>query len=160
MNVVNSPNGDPVAVDRFVESFAAQLTDAGMPRMASRVFVLLLTRQEGAATATELAERLRASAGAVSGAVRYLIQVKLVDREQLPGSRRDYYRVRPGVWYSAVLDQQPRYVRWHAQLGEGMDAVGPDTEAGRRLAETRDFFDYLATEMPALVERWQARHRP
>ena len=80
------------AVDSFVGRFAADLEAAGIPRLPARVFVALLVEDAGYLSAAELAERLHISPAAVSGAVRYLIQVQLVHREREPGSRRDRYR--------------------------------------------------------------------
>jgi DNA-binding transcriptional regulator GbsR (MarR family) len=44
-------------------------------------------------TAAELAEWLHASTGGVSGAVRYLVQVRLIRTERDPGTRRHAYVV-------------------------------------------------------------------
>ena len=44
-------------------------------------------------------------------------------------------------------------------LDEGVEAVGSTSPAGLRIAETRDFFAYLAAELPALVERWHESRR-
>lgn len=65
-------------ISPFVERFAADLTEAGMQRMASRVFACLLASEEGALTSAELSERLQASPAAISGAVRYLAQVNMI----------------------------------------------------------------------------------
>jgi hypothetical protein len=35
--------------------------------------------------------------------------------------------------------------------------LGADTPAGARMADTVAFFEFLQTEMPALLERWRAR---
>ena len=45
--------------------------------------------------------------------------------------------------------------RLSAPLPEGIAALGPETPAGARLAETLDFFEFLQKEMPALVQRWE-----
>jgi len=87
--------------------------------------------------------------------VRYLTQTQLVDRERVPGSRKDHYRVRDDVWHVATARRDDNLRRWTAALEDGIAAVGPDTPAGARLAETREFFAFLQKEMPALVERWQ-----
>jgi hypothetical protein len=50
----------PPAVPRFVERFAALVSEAGVPRMPARVFVALLTADSGRLTAAQLAERLSA----------------------------------------------------------------------------------------------------
>ena len=142
------------AVARFVDRFAAVLTEAGMPRMPSRIFVQLLTSDTGRMTAAELAAALRASAGAISGAVRYLIQVELVDREHTPGTRMDRYRVRADVWYAATVRKDAMLARWDPTLQAGIEALGADTPAGARLTETRAFFAYLQQELPKLLDRW------
>jgi DNA-binding transcriptional regulator GbsR (MarR family) len=146
---------DRDAVARFVERFAAGLADAGMPRMPARVFVALLVTDSGRLTAAELAEQLHSSAGGISGAVRYLTQTQLVDRERVPGSRKDHYRVRDDVWHVATARRDDYLRRWASALEDGIAAVGPDTPAGARLAETQEFFAFMQKEMPALVERWQ-----
>jgi len=44
-------------------------------------------------------------------------------------------------------------------LASGVDAVGAGTRAGRRLDETRRYFEFLREEMPRLMARWQAAQR-
>ncbi|BCJ49123.1 hypothetical protein Asp14428_05980 [Actinoplanes sp. NBRC 14428] len=93
-------------VGRFVERFASTLADAGFPRLAARVFATLLVSDEGRMTAAELARALRASTGGVSGAVRYLVQVRLIRVEREPGTRRHAYVV-DGSWYEATVTGNP-----------------------------------------------------
>ena len=145
------------AVPRFVERFAALFSEAGVPRMPARVFVALLTADSGRLTAAELAERVQASPAAISGAVRYLVQVNLVSREREPGSRRDVYSVSGDIWYEAMLRREPLLARWQSSLREGIDLVGAATPAGERLTETLAFFDFVQEETPAMLKRWRAR---
>ncbi|WP_258345749.1 hypothetical protein [Saccharopolyspora gregorii] len=42
-------------------------------------------------------------------------------------------------------------------LTAGVDAVGADTESGRRLDGTCRFFAFLRAKPPALVRRWRAQ---
>ncbi|WP_420802411.1 GbsR/MarR family transcriptional regulator [Streptomyces taklimakanensis] len=148
----------PPEVAEFVERFAAELTGAGMQRMASRVFACLLAEESGALGSAELSERLRISPAAVSGAVRYLSQVHLVTREREPGSRRERYRVHANTWYEAIADRDALLGRWATTFEQGIEAVGPDSQAGRRLAETAEFFAFMREELSRMVERWYA-HR-
>lgn len=142
---------------RFVEDFGQALTDAGVPRMPARVFAAVLASPSGSLTAHDLTEILRISPAAVSGAVRYLAQVDLVQRLRRPGERRDHFVVRTDNWYEMVSNQDKRYRDLLGTLSDGIDAVGRDTPAGERLQETYEFFAYLADEMPRLVERWRAK---
>jgi hypothetical protein len=47
--------------------------------------------------------------------------------------------------------------KWIATTRAGVEAVGPATDAGRRLSESLAFFEFLQTEMPALLARWRAQ---
>ncbi|HEX2299436.1 MAG TPA: MarR family transcriptional regulator [Pseudonocardiaceae bacterium] len=149
---------DEEAVGRFVEWFALTLAEAGFPRMAARVFVGILIADDGRRTAAELAELLKVSPAAVSGAVRYLVQVGLVDREREPGQRRDHYRVHDDLWYQAITREGEMFGRWEKGLQEGVEVLGLDTPAGARVDDTRQFFAFLRSEFPALMQRWRA-HR-
>ncbi|MFE9170695.1 GbsR/MarR family transcriptional regulator [Streptomyces kebangsaanensis] len=146
---------DPEAVSRFVEHFAAQLVEAGVPRMPARVFAALLASDSGTLTSAELGERLRISPAAVSGAVRYLSQVHLVSREREPGSRRERYRVHSNQWYEALTSRDAIIKRWEDALREGVASLGAQTPAGRRLAETLEFFEFIERDVAGMMERWR-----
>lgn len=148
---------DEDAVARFIERFAAELVEAGLQRMASRVFAALLASDTGSLTSAELAEQLRISPAAVSGAIRYLSQVHMVGREREPGSRRDRYQVHTELWYETITRRDQVLSRWEKTLRDGADALGRHTPAGERMAETADFFEYLQGEMLAIMDRWRER---
>ncbi|MGW2644058.1 GbsR/MarR family transcriptional regulator [Streptomyces sp. NPDC001393] len=150
-----TPERDPETVSRFVEHFAAQLVEAGVPRMPARVFGALLASDDGTLTSAELGEQLRISPAAVSGAVRYLAQVHLVSREREPGSRRERYRVHSDQWYEALTNREAIIKRWEEALREGVNSLGADTPAGRRLAETLDFFEFVEKDVAQMMERWR-----
>ena len=149
--------GEP-AVRRFVERFASALVEAGVPHMPALVFVTLLATDTGGLTAEELATRLQVSRAAISGAIKYLDQVGLTSRERQPGSRRHRYVLRDPTWYTVVARRERILDRWIVSTREGVDALGAETPAGRRLAESLEFFEFLRQEMPALLARWR-EHR-
>jgi DNA-binding transcriptional regulator GbsR (MarR family) len=138
----------------YLERFASVLVAAGIPAMPARVFVALLVTDSGRLTAAELAEVLRVSPAAVSGAVRYLTQLNLVHRERVPGSRRDYYRMPDDIWSDMFQLRNQVMQRWAALIREGIELAGPDTPAGARLAEHATFFEFVSREMPEVLKRW------
>jgi predicted transcriptional regulator len=148
---------DDEAVRRFIERFALDLTEAGMPRMPSRVLAAILSSGDGRCTAAELAEMLRVSPAAISGALRYLLQVQLISREREPGERRDHYRTSSDTWYEAVMRRDSLLERWEQDLQEGIKAVGPDTPAGDRLEEIRRFYAFLRDELGRMLADWRAQ---
>jgi DNA-binding transcriptional regulator GbsR (MarR family) len=152
MNSVNDHD-----VRRFVERFALVLTEAGVPRMPARTFACILAEDRGSLTAAELAERLEVSPAAISGAVRYLAQVGMVVREREPGARRDHYRLHDDVWAEMYEEQFKVLRRFEDAVAEGVELLGPDRPAGRRLQETREYFAFLQEELPGILERWRER---
>jgi predicted transcriptional regulator len=146
------------AVLAYVERFASVLVAAGVPGMSARVLAALHVCDSGRLTAAELGQMLQISPAAVSGAVRYLAGLGLVHKERVAGSRRDYYRMPPNVWEEVVGLQSQVLVRWSRILAEGVGVVGPDTPAGQRMASFAEFFDYITTVYPDIVESWRA-HR-
>jgi DNA-binding transcriptional regulator GbsR (MarR family) len=148
---------DDAAVQRFVESFASALVDAGVPSMPALVFVSLLATDSGTSTADELATRLGVSRAAISGAVGCLGGLGLTRRERQPGTRRQRYVLEDPTWYELVARRERLLERWIAATRDGIDALGPATAAGQRLAESLAFFEFLRSEMPALLARWRAQ---
>jgi predicted transcriptional regulator len=141
----------------FIERFAAVLTESGFPRMPARVFAALLATDSGRLTAAELATLLRVSPAAISGAVRYLVQVNLASREAEPGSRREHYRVHSETWYEAIARKDQVLDRCERSLRDGIEVVGCETPAGARIAETLAFFEFMQAELPAMLDRWRTR---
>ena len=139
----------------YVERFSSVLVAAGFPAMPARVFVALLVTDSGRLTAAELAGVLRVSPAAVSGGVRYLIQLGLVHKERVPGSRRDYYRMPDDVWSDMFRLRDQVMQRWATLTREGIELLGPGTPAAARLAGHAAFFDFVAAEMPEVIKRWE-----
>jgi len=141
----------------FVERFASVLAESGFPRMPARVFAALLATDSGRLPVAELVQILHVSPAAISGAVRYLVQVNLASREVEPGSRRERYRVQSEIWYEAMARKDQVLERCERSLREGLEVIGRETPAGARIAETLEFFEFIQTELPAMLERWRAR---
>jgi DNA-binding transcriptional regulator GbsR (MarR family) len=126
--------------------------------MPARIFAALLTADSSRLTATELAGMLQASPAAVSGGVRYLIQLGLVSREGAPGSRRHLYRVPDDVWNELLLHRDRLLQRWADVLREGIDVLGAGTPAGARIAESAHYFDFMNSQLANLLALWH-EHR-
>jgi predicted transcriptional regulator len=152
---LREPRGvrDEVAVRQFIQRFASLLADAGMPRMPARIFVALLTADSSRLTAEELAGLLQVSPAAVSGGVRYLIQVGLVSRETEAGSRRHVYVMPDNVWHEVLRVRDGIMVRWADAMRGGAAVLGAATPAGERLAESAMYFDFVSKELPLMLGR-------
>jgi DNA-binding MarR family transcriptional regulator len=146
------------AVSQFVERFAGVLANSGVPTMAARVMGAMLVSPTGTMTAAELAESLKISQPAVSGAVRQLLQVSFISRERLPGSRKDHYRIREDV-FAAILERRNLALsEWESTSRSGAALFPADSPVARRLTEAADFFAFIHTDMEQMIKNWRADH--
>jgi DNA-binding IclR family transcriptional regulator len=138
------------------EQAAAMLTSAGMARMPARVMMALVGSPDEGYTAAELADRLGVSPAAVSGAVRYLISMRLIQRLSRPGDRRDRYDLTDDAWSGMITSNAPLY----AALAGHMDRIADEnTDAPISVARAREvaeFLRFLTERMPRLVDEWRA----
>ncbi|WP_203590444.1 MarR family transcriptional regulator [Streptomyces sp. SID13031] len=148
---------DEEAVQRYAEQFGNTLAEQGWPRMSARAFAAILASEEGRLTAAELSERLKASPAAISGAVNYLLQLRLASREREPGSRRDVYVVQEDFWHQSMMSQDRGLSRWEDILRQMLPATGTATAANRRIRATIGFVEFIQEEVDGLSERWVKR---
>ncbi|GAA0428416.1 transcriptional regulator [Acrocarpospora corrugata] len=147
---------DEDAVRQSAERMAMVLTDWGFPRMPARVLMTVMTADEELLTAAEIGDRLGVSPAAVSGAVRYLIQLGMLGREPAPGSRRDVYRLPQNAWYEVTALKGGIFKVLGDMADDNVRALGDQSVAGRRMATMRDYFVFVEGELPELLERWRA----
>lgn len=144
-------------IDRVTERLGTELAASGIPRMSAHVYAAILTSSEGELTAAEIGKRLQISAATVSKAVQYVLQVRLVQRGYVPGTRRDRYMLGEDFW-AGMFDNRGRWLRSLADVAaEGVAALGESSQSGTRLATLRDFSEFAASEMDDLYERWQRK---
>ncbi|MCC2031703.1 MarR family transcriptional regulator [Microbacterium sp. BWT-G7] len=138
------------------EQAAAMLAAAGMARMPARVMMALVGSPDEGYTAADLAERLGVSAAAVSGAVRYLVSMRMIQRVSRPGDRRDRYDLVDDAWAGMITANAPLY----AGLAAQMDSIAEENAGApisvARAREIADFLRYLAERMPRLAADWRA----
>jgi DNA-binding transcriptional regulator GbsR (MarR family) len=141
------------------EQAAGMLTAAGMPRMPARVMMALVASPDAGYSAGELGDRLGVSPAAVSGAVRYLQSLRMIQRLSRPGDRIARYDLMDDGWHSIVTANAPMY----AKLAESMEAIAAENGDAplsvARALRVADFLRYLAERMPQLVVEWEQSRR-
>jgi DNA-binding transcriptional regulator GbsR (MarR family) len=142
---------------KVAEELALVLATHGLQRMTARVLAALLFTDQPTMTAGELGERLQASSGAISGAVKMLTSVGLVERVPAPASRRDHYRLRDNAWAIQYTNQNEVTTAVLKAAEAGIAATDDGSPARRRLTQMRDFYNFLLEEIPALLDRWYQR---
>lgn len=136
------------------ERLALVLTSHGLQRMTARVLATLLFTERPSVTMAELAEDLQASAGSISGSLKMLTSVGLAERVPAPASRRDHFRLRDDAWAILFTSQNETIAAMQAAADAGIAATDDDSPARARLRQMRDFYAFLMSEIPELLQRW------
>ncbi|MCX6363231.1 MAG: MarR family transcriptional regulator [Actinobacteria bacterium] len=143
---------------RLVEEFGLLYEQMGGTRMGGRVSGYLLMCDPPVQSLTRIAEALGVSKAAVSGAVRSLLQLGVVERVSEPGRRGDSYRALPGQMDTMLGLNHVRTL--HALLDRGLASVADRDQTHSNYAlmsDLRRFSAFLETEIPGVIERWERR---
>ncbi|MBS2937804.1 winged helix-turn-helix transcriptional regulator [Nocardioides sp. J2M5] len=146
-------------VEQYVERMGGAMTDAGLPRLPSRVFAALTADDDGRMTSAELSGALGISPAAVSGAIKFLTQVGFVHRERERGTRRDVYVVDDDAWHGAMVQKDSAYAPMLKALDDGLAGLPDDSPARPRLVLMREFLAFVSSEMDGIAARWEVRRR-
>ena len=160
LGVEGIPVTEAADPNEAAEQLALVLASHGLQRMTARVLAALLFTEQPTMTMGELADQLQASSGAISGATKMLTSVGLAERVPAPASRRDHYRLRDDAWALLFTNQNAVISAMLAAAEAGIAATGHDSLAGRRLTQMRDFYAFLLSEIPALLNRWHHQSLP
>jgi hypothetical protein len=143
---------------RLVEEFGLLYEQMGGTRMGGRVSGYLLICDPPVQSLTRIAEALGVSKAAVSGAVRSLLQLGVVELVSEPGRRGDSYRALPGQMDSMLGIDHVRTL--HALLDRGLASVADKDQTRSNYAlmhDLRELARFLETEIPGVLDRWERR---
>lgn len=127
-------------VDAFIELMGVISQTDGAPRIAGRIFGLLLV--EGRPFALdEMAQRLSISKASASTNARLLLHTGMIRQTSKPGDRRDYYELGQKPYSRMIETISTRMRRSAAQVLE-TEALFPDSAgpAKRRVRQLADFY--------------------
>ena len=138
--------GRAVAPHNFVERLALALESDGFPRIAGRIFGLLILSDEEVSL-DDLASILGASKGSASVNTRMLEQKGLIERVSRPGDRRDYYRIAADPFIHTMEQRIARWNRVRSVFGDAMNDSSIAPTARARLKE----FDTASAEVAEIL---------
>jgi hypothetical protein len=163
-NVHNFPNVPKTAVDDWTPAEIA-LTDrlalafdaAGVPPMPGRILAFLLCCEPATQSLPDIGSALGASKGGVSQAARLLVQLQLIERVAVRGSRQLWYRLRDDAWLAHMRGDIERIRTMLRILDDGLAGfAGAPAERSRRLREMRALYAFYERKLPDLMTEWLA----
>jgi DNA-binding transcriptional regulator GbsR (MarR family) len=139
----------------FIERMGLALEADGLPRIAGRIFGLLLV-SEDCRSLDDLAAELRVSKASVSTNARLLEQRGVLERNSRPSDRRDYYRMPPDLFSHTMAQRLQRWQRFHEAIGEARSHLPIRSRKVRdRLEEYEAAYMFLAQEIREALGRWR-----
>jgi DNA-binding transcriptional regulator GbsR (MarR family) len=139
----------------FIERMGLVLESDGLPRIAGRIFGLLLV-SEDARSLDDLAADLRVSKGSVSTNARLLEQRGLLERICRPADRRDYYSVPPDLFVHTMAQRLARWQRFHEAIGAAHTSLPiRSREVRDRLEECEQGYAFMSQVIRDALNRWQ-----
>jgi DNA-binding transcriptional regulator GbsR (MarR family) len=144
------------AVAHFIERMGLALESDGLPRIAGRIFGLLLV-SEDALSLDEIATGLGVSKASVSTNARLLEQRGVLERMSRPADRRDYYRVPPDLFSNTMAQRLARWERFHTAIAAARTSVPiRSREVLDRLEEFEEAYAYMSRTIREALAYWQA----
>ena len=142
----------------FVERFALAKEGDGLPRIAGRIFGLLLTGERDLSL-DEIANELGASKGSASVNTRLLEQQGFIERVSKPGDRRDYYRISPDLFDRTMTERLARWHRLHDILQYGLTASDLSPAVRSRLRDFEAAHNNVREVIEAALAKWRTRRK-
>ena len=141
----------------FIERMGLAFESDGLPRIAGRIFGLLLL-SEDCRSLDQLAAELKVSKGSVSTHARLLEQRGILERNSRPSDRRDYYRVPPDLFSHTLAQRLERWQRFHEAIGEARIALPiRSRKVLQRLEEYDSAYTFVTQAIRDALVRWRAQ---
>jgi DNA-binding transcriptional regulator GbsR (MarR family) len=144
-------------IQQFVERAGLLWENDGLPRIAGRIYGLILITED-ALSLDEIADALGVSKASVSTDTRLLERIGYVERISKPGDRKDYYQHTTRSFEQAIAERIRRMHELAALIDSGRDlAVGRTVRD--RLADHHFAYSQITKSLEETLESLQERHR-
>jgi DNA-binding transcriptional regulator GbsR (MarR family) len=139
------------AAERLIEQMGLQWESEGRPRIAGRLFALMLLEDRDF-TLEELADLLRVSRGSMSTNTRLLESQGVIERVAKSGDRRIYYRLTADPYRAMIESHLKRMERTRDVVAQARKELAAVTKKKHvRLAEIERFHKFAITTIAALL---------
>jgi DNA-binding transcriptional regulator GbsR (MarR family) len=148
------------SVNRFIEQLGLIAEADGLPRIAGRMFALILLA-EAPLSLDEIAAKLGVSKASASTDARVLLRHGWLRRTVQPGDRRDYYELVPDFFAEFVAYRVKQWQSLYDLVGNALTHVPDFSDSGReRLEYLRNVQEFFLKGLQSRLDEWHAHHRP
>ncbi|WP_089687135.1 GbsR/MarR family transcriptional regulator [Catalinimonas alkaloidigena] len=140
---------------KFAEEAGLLFENAGLTRMAGRLYGYLLVAEQEQVSFNALIQKLQASKSSISLSTRMLQQAMFIEAVTLPGDRKTYFRVRSN-FMEMFQKSAAETARFKSLFGRALELrVDATDDVGKYLKEAHHFYSWIENQMPDLIERWK-----
>ena len=139
---------------RFIERSGLIAEREGFPRIAGRIFGLLLL-SPSELSLDEIASRLAVSRASVSTDARRLVEAGVIERVGRIGDRKDYYQIAPTHYLRSLEQRFANLQEFVALIEEARRFEGENPEVEARLGECSRAFTECLELLSDTLERWR-----
>ncbi|HBS03658.1 MAG TPA: hypothetical protein DEA96_01750 [Leptospiraceae bacterium] len=140
---------------KYLERMAAFFERGGFPRMAGRIFGLLLTEPDELVSTSAILKRLHASRGSVSTMTRILIEHGMIEKTARQGRREDHFRVKADALPSLFAKRLEIVQDFKAIMADAMRLTECESRNGRMVKELTEFYEWFEKRLPELEKEWE-----
>ena len=144
-------------IERFVEKAGLLWENDGLPRIAGRIYGLILITEEPLSL-DEIADSLGVSKASVSTDTRLLERMGFVERVSKPGDRKDYYQHTERSFERAIAERIRRMHELESLIESGR-ALAVARGVRERLADHHFAFSQISRALETTLVALQERHR-
>ncbi|MBI39443.1 MAG: hypothetical protein CMF59_07575 [Leptospiraceae bacterium] len=127
----------------------------GLPRMAGRIFALILTAPGELVSTSEILSLLHASRGSVSTMTRFLIDRGIIEKTGQRGQRQDYFRIKTDALNSMFAKRLNTVQDFKTMMTEAIHYTEPGSENRRMVEELAGFYEWFERRLPSLWAEWE-----
>ena len=148
------PANTTTALDELVERLGLAVEEEGLPRIAGRIYALLIF-EEGPFSLDDLVDRLNISKASASSSTRHLIDLGIIERVTKPRDRRDFFRLmqtRRNAFLEGLIERRLRFLRTIEQC---LEELPPNRDVARERLEMLVRFQRVLQEgFEEIQRRW------
>jgi DNA-binding transcriptional regulator GbsR (MarR family) len=150
------PENKASAPDEFVERLAVAMEADGLPRIAGRIFGLLLLSEQALSLDT-ISESIGASKASASVNTRLLEQRGLIERVSHQGDRRDYYRSVSNLFVRTMEQRLAKWQRFHEIVNDGIENLDVSPVIRARMKSFESEYEGVREVLTAALQRCLAK---
>jgi len=139
----------------YIEETGLLFEKLGMTRMAGRIFGYLIVSDEEQASFDQIRKALQASKGSISGTVKQLLQIDMVEAVSLPGDRKTYYRIGKMKIGDILRSRMGQFTAFADALAKGEELKSIKDDTSDWLIEASTFYRWVGGQLEDIINKWE-----